>query len=272
MLDGRGLDLANNSGSVIRGNDITISQKLAENAVATSENDPYATTYEGLSGAETKGLQIEANTLTLGSSNLESWQSEEIKFGKASTGHESTLNDGYHLVSEVVGDHYSELKEQGVSLSDPKIHTYYEAQDGVIEGDVTITATSVATADSGELVIRNGNFTADDEITIASGGKLTVGLADFDDDGKDTIGNHPNAHTLNAPDATLVLGQALNFDLSKGSAEVNVDGSYNGRYDAEAAAETVGDDRYVMLDLRNGITLVGDGANKDDLKGAARFS
>ena len=288
VLDGRGLDLANHSGSVIRGNDLTISQKLAENAVATTENDPYATTYEGLSGAETKGLQIEANTLTLGSSNLESWQSEEIKFGKAifrdqltfsalndnssgSTGHESTLNDGYHLVSEVVGDHYSELKEQGVSLSDPKIHTYYEAQDGVIEGDVTITATSVATADSGELVIRNGNFTADDEITIASGGKLTVGLADFDDDGKDTIGNHPNAHTLNAPDATLVLGQALNFDLSKGSAEVNVDGSYNGRYDAEAAAETVGDDRYVMLDLRNGITLVGDGANKDDLKGAANI-
>ena len=288
VLQNADLNLASDSGSVVRGNEITISRKLAENAVATSENDPYATTYEGLTEAETKGLAIQANVLHLGSSTLESWQSEEIKFGEAtfrdqltfsalndnssgSTGHESTLNDGYHLVSEVVGDHYSELKEQGVSLSDPKIHTYYEAQDGVIEGDVTITATSVATADSGELVIRNGNFTADDEITIASGGKLTVGLADFDDDGKDTIGNHPNAHTLNAPDATLVLGQALNFDLSKGSAEVNVDGSYDGRYDAEAAAETVGDDRYVMLDLRNGITLVGDGANKDDLKGAANI-
>ena len=83
VLDGRGLDLANNSGSVIRGNDITISQKLAENAVATTENDPYATTYEGLSGAETKGLKIEANSLTLGSSKLESWQSEELKFGEA---------------------------------------------------------------------------------------------------------------------------------------------------------------------------------------------
>ena len=280
VLDSNALNLASDSGSVVRGNEITISRKLAENAVATSENDPYATTYEGLSGAETKGLQIEANTLTLGATDLESWQSEQIKFGKAlfrdqlsflavnndKEGSDSakTLNDGYHLVSEVVGDHYSKLQEQGTSLTD-KVNTYYEAQDGVIEGDATIIANTTA-QDSGELVIRNGNFTADGELTIASGGTILVG----GDDGIDENGTGANGRS---PDATLVLGQALTFDLSKaGTGTVNVSGATTSdqRYDAEAAAETVGDDRYVMLDLRNGITLKADSSN--NLQGAAKIN
>ena len=292
VLDSNALNLASDSGSVVRGNEITISRKLAENAVATSENDPYATTYEGLSGAETKGLAIQANVLHLGSSTLESWQSEEIKFGEAtfrdqltfaasSNGLSGTkagvqnqiINDGYHLVSKVVGDHYSELQEQGTSLTDPTIATYYQAQDGVIEGDVTIIANTTA-QDSGELVIRNGNFTADGAITIASGGTITVGGddgIDADDQPDHKIDEYTS--TPNAPDATLVLGQALTFDLSKaGTGTVNVSGGWSDgrRYDAELAAETVGDDRYVMLDLRNGITLKGDTDNK--LQGAAKFN
>ena len=279
VLDGRGLDLANHSGSVIRGNDLTISQKLAENAVATTENDPYATTYEGLSGAETKGLKIEANALTLGSSSLESWQSEEIKFGEATfrdqltflasaNGQSGTkagvqdqiINDGYHLVSRVVGDHYSVLQGQGESLSDVP-YTYYQAQDGVIEGDATIKG------DSGSLTIRNGNFTADGALTVASGGSITVG----GDDGIDGNDSRHDGSTPNAPDATLVLGQALTFDLSTASANptVTVEGAQNSRYDADLAAETVGDDRHVVLDLRNGITLLGGGANHDSLSGSA---
>ena len=280
VLDSNALNLASDSGSVVRGNEITISRKLAENAVATSENDPYATTYEGLSGAETKGLAIQANVLHLGSSTLESWQSEEIKFGEAtfrdqltfaasSNGLSGTkagvqnqiINDGYHLVSRVVGDHYSVLQGQGESLSDVP-YTCYQAQDGVIEGDATIKG------DSGSLTIRNGNFTADGALTVASGGSITVG----GDDGIDGNDSRHDGSTPNAPDATLVLGQALTFDLSTNGANptVTVEGAQNSRYDADLAAETVGDDRHVVLDLRNGITLKGDTDNK--LQGAAKFN
>ena len=268
----------------IRGNELTISRKLAENAVATSESDTYATTYEGLTptNLDTKGINIEANVLHLGSSTLESWQSEELTFGSAtfrdqltfaasSNGLSGTkagtanqiINDGYHLVSEVIGDHYSVLQEQGTSLEDDA-PLHYTAQDGVVEGDVIITATS---SDSGSLVIRNGNYTADGSITIASGGNLTVG-------GDDKIDSNASDAT-NAPDATLVLGQALTFDLSKaGTGTVNVSGaeSSSQRYDAVAAAETVGDDRHVVLDLRNGITLLGDADNDNNLSGSAKIN
>ena len=297
VLDNQNLNLAGNSGSVIRGNDLTISRKLAENAVPTIDNGPAASGYNDLSGAETKGLQIEANTLTLGSSSLESWQSEEIKFGKAifrdqltfsavnnglsgSTGHESTINDGYHLVSEVVGDHYSALQEQGTSLTDKTIYTYYQAEDSVIEGDVTIKAGAAGAAgtpaaDDGKLVIRNGNFKADDEITIASGGSILVGGDDGIYDADQPVHEIDGHTTPNAPDATLVLGQALTFDLSKtgaGTGTVNVSGATtdNQRYDADLAAETVGDDRYVMLDLSNGITLKAD--ENGTIHGAAKIS
>ena len=289
VLDTTDVDVDNHKGSVIRGNDITISKKLASNAVDTVAADP-ATTYEGLNATETKGLQIEANSLTLGATDLESWQSEEIKFGKAlfrdqlsflavnndkeGSNSAKTLNDGYHLVSEVVGDHYSALQEQGTSLTDKTIDTYYQAEDGVIEGDVTIKAGAAGAAgtpaaDDGKLVIRNGNFKADDEITIASGGSILVGGGDGID-GK-APSSHPEVGTPNAPDATLVLGQALTFDLSDNGADVTVtvEGAQNSRYDADLAAETVGDDRHVVLDLRKGITLVGSGANKDTLNGAA---
>ena len=152
------------------------------------------------------------------------------------------------------------LQGQGESLSDVP-YTYYQAQDGVIEGDATIKG------DSGSLSIRNGNFTADGALTVASGGSITVG----GDDGIDGNDSRHDGSTPNAPDATLVLGQALTFDLSTNGANptVTVEGAQNSRYDADLAAETVGDDRHVVLDLRNGITLVGSGANKDTLNGAA---
>ena len=266
-----------NGGSIVRGNELTISQKLAENAVKTSEHDTAATTYEGLSGATTDGLKIEANVLHLGASGLESWQSEEIEFASATfrdqitfaasqNGQSGTkagvanqvINDGYHLVSEVIGDHYKVLQGQGESLADVPF-TYYEAQDGVIEGDVT------AMGPSGTITIRNGNYTADNKITIASGGTLTVGGPDGIDHSKDGQGAN------SAPDATLTLGQALVMDLSTaGEAKVSVAGRENNqRYDAETAAETLGDDRHVVLDLRKGITLKADAS--DDIQGKASF-
>ena len=249
-----------NSGSTIRGNELTVSQKLATNGAT-------ATTYDGLDPATTAGIKIEANVLHLGDSDLESWQSAEITFGSAtfrdqltfsavnnglsgtdSAGQPEIINDGYHLVSETIGDHYKVLQAQGTSL-DNVPYTYYEAQDGVIEGDATIKAT---TGDSGSLVIRNGNYTADGAITIASGGTLSVG----GDDGID----ENSTDATNAPDATLVLGQALTFDLNDTGANVTVtvEGAQTDRYDAEAAAETLGNDRHVVLDLRQGITVLQD--------------
>ena len=273
-----------NGGSIVRGNELTISQKLAENAVKTSEHDTAATTYEGLSGATTDGLKIEANVLHLGSSSLESWQSEEIDFASATfrdqitfaasqNGQSGTkagvanqvINDGYHLVSEVIGDHYKVLQGQGESLADVPF-TYYEAQDGVIEGDVIVKATA---SDSGDLVVRNGNYTADGAITIASGGTLTVG-GDDGIDGNDD--NHAIVDTPNAPDATLVLGQALTFDVDTNGDEgnVKVTGAQDSRYSVEDAAETLGDDRHVVLDLRKGITLKAD-ADSKKINGKASF-
>ena len=260
-----------NGGSVIRGNELTVSRQLASNAVKTSDANLAAGTYEGLNALGANGIKIEANVLHLGADNLTSARSEDILFGEATFRDQLTFsalangqtpegetiaNDGYHLVSKAVGDHYSVLQGQGTSLSDVP-YTYYEAQDGVVEGDATIKG------DSGSLTIRNGNFTADGALTVASGGEILVGGDDGIDDN--------TATPTNAPDATLVLGQALTFDLSTASADptVTVEGAQDSRYDADLAAETVGNDRHVVLDLRNGITLVGSGANKDTLNGAA---
>ena len=246
-----------NGGSTIRGNELTISQKLAGNGAT-------ATAYSGLDTTKTTtaGIKVEANVLHLGDSDLESWQSAEIKFGSAtfrdkltfsavnnglsgtdSAGQSTIINDGYHLVSETIGDHYRVVKTQADTDKNSTV-AYYEAQDGVIEGDATIMG------DSGSITIRNGNYTADGALTIASGGNITVGAADFDNDGTPDTGTHEGTGLLNAPDATLTLGQELTFDLNAASADakVTVDGSHNGRYDAETAAETLGDDRYVMLD------------------------
>ena len=258
-------DSTGKKGSIIRGNELTVSHMLATNATSAS-------TDKDLDPATTAGINIEANVLHLGANDLKSADSEKITFNSATFRDqlsfdalnngktpEGDINDGYHLVSQTIGDHYRVVKTQGESLEDQSIITYYEAQDGVIEGNATITAT---TGDSGELVVRNGNYTADGALTIASGGTLSVGgKVDLNGDGTDdTLSYDPNGEysMLNAPDATLVLGQELTFDLSKGSAEVKVEGAQQVRYDAEAAAETLGDDRHVVLDLRPGVTILDD--------------
>ena len=256
------------TGSTIRGNELTISQKLAGNGATT-------TTYNGLDTTKTKteGINIEANVLHLGDSDLESWQSAEITFGSAtfrdkltfaasSNGQKGTkngvqdqvINDGYHLVATVIGDHYKLLQEQGTNLEDTGTPRY-EALSGIIEGDATIKGTS------GSITIRNGNFTADGALTMASGGNIKVG----GDDGITETG--AGVASEHSPDATLVLGQELTFDLSDGSSSVTVEGAKDGRYDAEAAVETLGDDRHVVLDLRQGVTILNDDTH--DINGKA---
>ena len=213
---------SSSKGSIIRGNELTVSRKLATNAVKTSATEE-ASTYSGLSGAATAGIKLEANVLHLGSNSLQSWQSEELTFAEATfrdqltfaavnNGKKGTddknvekdiVNDGYHLVSKVIGDHYKKVMEQSQTDANVEV-AYYQAQDGVIEGDVIITK-----ADSGSLTIRNGNYSADDSITIASGGTLSVGGGvDLNGDGTAETTFDNNEYSLNnAPDATLTLGQ-----------------------------------------------------------------
>ena len=260
-------------GSYIKGDHITVAHKFASNATT-------ATAYKDLNEIDAKGINIEANTLTLGSSTLSSTQSENLYFNQAKARDEinfvamtsgtdvdengnnitGSRNDGYHLVSEVVGSHYMLTNSQ-----DGK-QQYFTAQSGVVNGPVTITAVENAgsgdSTDNGKLWIQNGNWTANGQITLASGGTLTVG----DDD---KITRPEGLTTLSGPDATLTLNQALVLDLSDNvnatDAKINVSGSngffaldYADELDGTVSAET---ERVALLDLRNGLTMQGAPAN-----------
>ena len=176
---------------IVRGNEITISRQLAKNAVTTG-NITAATTYDGLYATGMSGIQIEANTLHLGASDLSSAKSEDILFNKATaknvinfyglhndTKEDDIKNDGFHLVSNVYGDNYMVTTDQDTGLQ------YYTALDGDINGDVTITNDdTVSTQNSGSLTIQNGNWVAHGNVTLNESGSLTVG----GDDGIDETG------------------------------------------------------------------------------------
>ena len=252
-----------NGGSIIRGNEITVSRQLASNAV-TAGNITAATTYDGLTATGMTGIQIEANTLHLGASDLSSAKSEDILFDKATaknvinfyglhndTTEDSIKNDGFHLVSDVYGDNYMVTTDQDTGLQ------YYTALDGDINGDVTITNDSTSpTPNSGSLTIQNGNWVAHGNVTLNESGSLTVG----GDDGIDETGTGDGKIAENrGPDATLAFDNDLVVDLSSTGADTNIkaEGAQSYRYDFEDAAETIGDDRLAQIDLRNGLTIVG---------------
>ena len=181
---------------IVRGNEITISRQLAKNAVTTG-NITAATTYDGLYATGMSGIQIEANTLHLGASDLSSAKSEDILFDKATAKNvinfyglhndsteESIKNDGFHLVSDVLGDNYMVTTDQDTGLD------YYTALDGDINGDVTIT--NDTSSHSGSLTIQNGNWVAHGNVTLNKSGSLTVG----GDDGIEETGTGPKVRSL----------------------------------------------------------------------------
>ena len=263
-------------GSVIKGNELTIAHKFAQNATV-------AETYKDLQAVSATGIKVDANTLNLGSSTLSSTQSENLYFKQAKARDEINFvamtsgadveeigtnaagrNDGYHLVSEVVGSHYMLTSTQDNKLQ------YYTAQSGVVNGPVTITESDKGT---GNLWIQNGNWTANGQITLASGGTLTVG----DDDGI----TPPAGVDASGPDATLTLNQALVLDLTTtngGDSNIVVSGSgnlqntldYADELDGTVSAETA---RVALLDLRNGLTMQGTTTgNKTTYNGKAVFN
>ena len=249
-------DATSGKGTIIRGNELTISRQLASNAV-TAGSITAATTYEGLQALGMSGLQIEANTLHLGASDLTSARAEDILFDKATAKNvinfyglhndktdEGIANDGFHLVSDVYGDNYMLTTDQNTGFD------YYTALDGDINGDVTITDDNT---NSGSLVIQNGNWVAHGNVKLTGDGKLLVG------NGEDGIEDNDTGDTDTSPDATLAFDNDLVVDLSTTGTDTTIEakGAIDGRYDFEHAAETVGDDRLAQIDLRNGLTIVG---------------
>ena len=145
-------------GSVIKGNELTIAHKFAQNATV-------AETYKDLQAVSADGIKIDANTLNLGSSTLSSDQSAAITFGQAtvkeeinfiartsgkdisdSTGDELTdFNDGYHLTSKVIGSNFMLTNDQDSNKA------YYTSLTGNINGVVTVEG------DAGEIHIKDGD-------------------------------------------------------------------------------------------------------------------
>ena len=271
------VDLADGT-SIIKGDDVTVSHKFASNGSANVK-------YEALAGIISQGISVEANSLTLGSTALSSTQSENLTFNKATARDEinfvamtsgadigedgkaittpAQYNDGYHLTSQVIGSHYMLTNSQDGNLQ------YYTAQDGVVNGPVTIT--ELNGSDSGELVIQNGHWTANGQITMASGGTLTVG----GDDGID----HAASGIDNSPDATLTLNQdlVLNVSSTGGDSTINVTGD-NGNFDVLDYADeldgtvSVATDRVALLDLRNGLIMQGTGESNTTYDHKATFN
>ncbi len=255
--------------SILKGDAVTVSHALATNGTKVASGDIKLNSDGKFSQTEydkidtlttTDGISIEANDLILGSSRISDTQSAEIKFEKA-TAKDSinfTVGSGtFTLTSEVAGNNYMHTNNLNSDLE------YFTALNGTITGDVDVVS-------GGELTIEYGHWTAQGDIELKAdastgGGSLNVGITNTSTN-RNYI-DQGNAKAL--PDATLVLDQALTVNLSgSGTATVTVKGLNNGYmygdegnrlgvYDEQLAQSTVGDDHYVMLDLRNGLTVNG---------------
>ena len=245
------------SGAIFRADTVTIEHKLAENA----------TTYDGqhknLVDVTTAGVAIEADVLNLGSSNLTSSQSAEIGFAQAKvkdtinfiartsgedvhgdgTPNTGVINNGYHLTTTVIGSNYMLTNDQDAAKE------YYTSLAGNINGVVTIEANA---SDSGELVIQDGDWTANDLVTVTSGGSILVGGKTGVKDKLESVNGY-----VREPDATLSLAAGLVLDVTNGgnAATVTADGDRSSVYERPDMDDFYGDNRYVELDLTNGVEM-----------------
>ena len=240
-----------NGGSVIKGNELTIAHKFAQNATV-------AKTYKDLQAVKATGIKVDATTLNLGSSTLSSDQSAAIQFAEAKAKEEINFiartsgkdisdangselpdfNDGFHLTSKVIGSNYMLTNDQDSNKE------YYTSLAGNINGVVTIEANA---SDSGELVIQDGDWTANDLVTVTSGGSILVG-------GDSETVSKP-VETGSQPDATLNLAAGLVLDVTTGDATVTAKGDNTSAYQEPDADDFYGDNRYVELDLTNGVEM-----------------
>ena len=255
--------------SIIKGQDLHVNHLLSSlgSDVAAGKLDvTKKADYTKLSNAKvtTTGLSLEAERLFLGATNLTEEQTADITFEKGTAKNLIDFSVGsgdYQLTAAVAGNNYMRTQDQSDDLD------FFTGLTGSITGDVDITS-------GGSLTIEYGHWTANDNITLKTngtgGGSLAVGIEN-DPDARNYIDNtNDNGSSTALPDATLTLGQELVVDLAQsGDVNISADGQqaggyyYNndqnrfGIYDADLAQETVGDDHHVLLDLSNGLTMIG---------------
>ena len=271
--------------SIIKGQDLHVNHLLSSlgSDVAAGKLDvTKKADYDKLSGAAVNaaGLSLEAERLFLGATNLTEDQTAEITFEKGTAKNLIDFSVGsgdYQLTAAVAGNNYMRTQDQSDDLD------FFTGLTGSITGDVDITS-------GGSLTIEYGHWTANDNITLKTngtgGGRLAVGIEN-DPDARNYIDNtYDNGDSVALPDATLTLGQELVVDLaSGGSVSISADGRQTGGYsyvehkqnrfgiyDAALAQETVGDDHHVLLDLSNGLTMVGDVNNNGAIAGKVTVS
>ena len=246
--------IGENSGSFFKADTVTVAHKLATNTTAADGDYTKLTAL-----TPTAGVGIIANTLNLGAADLSSSQSAAITFGKATVKEEINFiaktsgndvsdsngqvitgqyNDGFHLNSQVIGSNFMLTNDQDANQE------YYTSLAGDINGVVTVQ-------DAGKLYIQDGDWTANDLMTVTSGGSIVVGNNGASGSAADVI----NGHTDRLPDATLSLSAGLVLDVTQtGDATVTANGGIGQFY--ERPDDFYGDNRYVELDLTNGVEML----------------
>ena len=167
------------NGSYFKADTVTVAHKLATNTTSSQGKYGNLTALDN-----TSGVAIVANTLNLGAADLSSTRSAAITFGKATVKEEinflartsgkdiaddaagtelTTFNDGYHLTSEVIGSNFMLTNDQDSNKE------YYTSLAGNINGVVTVEGAN------GHIHIKDGDWTANDLVTVTSGGNITVG-------------------------------------------------------------------------------------------------
>ena len=240
------------SGSFFKADTVTVAHKLATNTTTAQGK------YDKLTALDnTSGVAIVANTLNLGATDLSSDRSAAITFGQATVKEEINFiaktsganlsddpagtpshefNDGYHLTSKVIGSNYMLTNDQDSNKE------YYTSLAGNINGVVTVEG------DNGLIHIKDGDWTANDLVTVTSGGNITVGS------GSETV-LMSALETGSKPDATLSLAAGLVLDVTNGDvATVTANGDGTSVYQAPGD-DFYGDNRYVALDLTNGVEM-----------------
>ena len=234
-------------GSILKGNDLVLAHKFASDNEHL-DNDSF----------DAAGIAIQANKLTLGSTSLYSADSAEIEFNHADVSSNVTFltNGKYTEKDPNKSGEFTGFRLEKFDLNlDAKFevkdvdgkHLRYEALSGTLDG------ADVRVKDSGSINVYNGNWTANNSITLASGATLNVGVDRTDpavDQGHTTV-----------TDATLTLSDALVLDLTEAGSTIGINVQGDDNIDLYEADEPL-----ALLDLRQGLTLQG---TPDQLQGTA---
>ena len=165
-----------------------------------------------------KKINLEADTLTLGSNNYSG--TESLNFSGATARNLNVLaKSGDFLLNDTV-------TLRSISGTDNVV-----ASDGTIQGDLAIALGKTFTVDG-------GIYQTNDDFTVNAGGTLAV------------------TNTKGANQSSLDLNRGIKFDLtSTGNAQVTVNGGLAAEYNT--SDDNKDNDNLTQLDLRDGISAEG---------------